>query len=45
MGLKRDSHVALDDLATVPRYVVWEHCGTCPIMPDVDIALRRTLRL
>lgn len=45
VGLTRDSHIALDDLATVPRYVVWEHCGTCPIMADVDVALRRALRL
>ncbi len=45
MGLKLDSLVTLDNLATLPRWMVEEVHGTCPLMNEVDEALRTILGL
>ena len=45
MGLLRDSLVTLDNLATVGRWMITEIRGTCPIMAEVDEALRTVLGL
>lgn len=45
MGLLRDSLVTLDNLATVGRWRITEIHGTCPIMAEVDEAMRTVLGL
>lgn len=45
MGLKTDSVIALDNLATVPEERLLRQLGTCQVMPSVDSALRRLLGL
>jgi mRNA interferase MazF len=45
MGLLKDSLVTVDNLATVGRWMIIEVRGTCPIMAEVDEALRTILGL
>lgn len=45
MGLKTDSVIALDNLATVPENRLLRQLGTCPVLPAVDAVLRRLLGL
>lgn len=45
MGLLRDSLITLDNLATVGRWMITDVRGTCPIMAEVDEALRTVLGL
>ena len=45
MGLRTDSVIALDNLATIPENRLVRELGTCPIMPVVDKVLKRLLGL
>ncbi len=45
MGLLQDSLITLDNLATVGRWMITKVHGTCPIMAEVDEALRTVLGL
>ncbi len=45
MGLRTDSVIALDNLATVPENRLMRQLGTCPIMPAVDRILKRLFSL
>lgn len=45
MGLVSDSVVMVDNLATVQEREVDRVIGNCPIMQQVDIALRKTFGL
>ncbi len=45
MGLRTDSVIALDNLATVPERRLMRQLGTCPIMPAVDAILKRIFGL
>lgn len=45
MGLRKDSLLTLDNLVTVGRYMVVGVHGWCPIMAEVDEALRTILGL
>jgi len=45
MGLITDSIIVTDNLATVHEREIDKVLGQCPRMPEVDAALRRTLRL
>ncbi len=45
MGIRKDSLITLDNLVTVGRYMVVEVHGWCPIMAEVDEALRTILGL
>ena len=45
MGLRTDSVIALDNLATVPENRLMRQLGTCPIMNTVDDVLRTLLAL
>jgi mRNA interferase MazF len=45
MGLLTESVIALDNLATVPENRFRRQLGTCPIMGEVERALRHLLSL
>ena len=45
MGLRTDSVIAHDNLATVPEARLMRQLGTCPVMPQVDAILRRVMGL
>ena len=45
MGLKTDSVIALDNLATIPEERLLRQLGTCPMMTEVDGVLRRLFGL
>lgn len=45
MGLRTDSVIAMDNLATVPEDRLMRQLGTCPIMPTVDMILKRLFSL
>lgn len=45
MGLRTDSVIALDHLATVPELRLMRQLGTCPVMTLVDGILGRLLAL
>lgn len=45
MGLLTDSVVVTDNLATVRDNEIDRVVGHCPLLPEVDAALRRTLGL
>ena len=45
MGLVKDSVVMVDNLATVQDREVYRVIGDCPIMEQVDIALRKIFAL
>ena len=45
MGLRTDSVIALDNLATVPESRLLRQIGTCPIMDTIDAVLRQLLSL
>lgn len=45
MGLRTDSLITLDNLATIPRWMVEGVHGTCTVMAEVDEALRTVLGL
>jgi mRNA-degrading endonuclease toxin of MazEF toxin-antitoxin module len=45
MGLRTDSVIALDNLATVPESRLMRQLGTCPIMRTVDATLKRLFAL
>jgi hypothetical protein len=45
MGIQIDSVIVCDNLATVLNAQIDEVIGHCPIMQDVDVALRTTLAL
>ncbi|MDE1821870.1 MAG: type II toxin-antitoxin system PemK/MazF family toxin [Euryarchaeota archaeon] len=45
MGLRTDSVLALDNLATVPEDRILRQLGTCPVMGMVDDLLRALLGL
>jgi mRNA interferase MazF len=45
MGLRTDSVIALDNLATVPESRLMRHLGSCPVMPTVDSTLKRIFGL
>jgi mRNA interferase MazF len=45
MGLISDSVIVADNIATVHEREIDKVLGQCPRMPEVDAALRRTLRL
>lgn len=45
MGLRTDSVIALDNLATVPLVRLLKELGTCPLMGQVDDVLRALLGL
>jgi mRNA interferase MazF len=45
MGLITDSVIVADNIATVHEREIDKVLGECPRMPEVDTALRRTLRL
>lgn len=45
MGLKTDSVVVADNIATVPTVAIDRRLGSCPEMAKVDAALRHALGL
>ncbi len=45
MGLRSDSVVVTDNLATVLDREIYKTIGHCPDMPEVDLALKQTLGL
>ena len=45
LGLITDSVIVADNIATVHEREIDKVLGQCPRMPEVDAALRRTLRL
>lgn len=45
MGLLHDSVVLTDDLASVPEIAFEKRIGSCPVMTEVDGALRTALGL
>lgn len=45
MGLLTDSVIVADNLATIHEKAISRVIGTCPIMDQVDVALRKTLGL
>lgn len=45
MGLRTDSAVVADNLATVLEREIDKQIGHCPLMPQVDAALKVTLGL
>ena len=45
MSLDTDSMIVTDNLATIHETAIARAIGTCPIMAQVDVALRKTLGL
>ncbi|MEA1051624.1 type II toxin-antitoxin system PemK/MazF family toxin [Lamprobacter modestohalophilus] len=45
MGLRTDSVVVTDNLATVQQREIDKAIGHCPVMPTIDQALKQTLGL
>lgn len=45
MGLVTDSVIVADNIATVHEREIDKVLGQCPCMPEVDVALRKALRL
>ncbi|MGI0070503.1 MAG: type II toxin-antitoxin system PemK/MazF family toxin [Thermoplasmata archaeon] len=45
MGLRTDSVIALDNLATVPGERLLRQIGSCPVMDRVNVTLRKILAL
>lgn len=45
MGLRTDSLISLDNLATISTWEAWELVGRCPRMGEVDQVLRTLLSL
>ena len=43
MGLPADSTMVADNIATVPEWAIQRTLGTCPVMTDVNLLLRRAL--
>jgi mRNA interferase MazF len=45
MGLRQDSKILVDNLATVPIGTIQKKLGTCGLMAEVNAALKLTLKL
>ncbi len=45
MGLRMDSVIMTDNLATILEGEIDKRIGKCPIMPEINQALRTTLAL
>lgn len=45
MGLETDSVIVTDNMATMPDYAILKTIGTCPLMHDVGLMLKKTLGL